>query len=134
MIQATQLLATFSKVCAVTAEEFSVLVTAERLVNIEVGLAIRHGGPLALTGAVVDGQTEVTDAVCLEVSAVTEPPPDLAAQVVAHCVGPAGVDQVPVAGVQRQLALLVQLQQTPIRANYTEAHFKWQKMSKTGSH
>ena len=110
MIQATQLLATFSKVCAVTAEEFSVLVTAERLVNIEVGLAIRHGGPLALTGAVVDGQTEVTDAVCLEVSAVTEPPPDLAAQVVPDSLAAPGVDEVPVTGVKGHLALPVQLQ------------------------
>merc|ERR1719412_58102 len=118
MIQANSL-ATFSKVRAVTPKEFSVLVTAERLVNIEVSVAIRHGGPLALTGAVVDGQTEVTDAVGLEVIAFAEPPPDLAAEIVAHCVGPAGVDEVPVTGVQWQLALLVQLQQTPIRARYT---------------
>jgi len=101
-------LATLSKVRAVTPKEFSVLVTAERLVNIEVGVAIRDGGPLAITGAVVDRQTEVLDPIFLEVGAIPEPPPDLAAEIVPDCVRAPGVDQVPVTGVQRELALLVQ--------------------------
>merc|ERR1711993_109503 len=101
-------LATLSKVTAVTPKEFSVLVTAERLVNIEGGVAIRDGGPLAITGAVVDRQTEVLDPIFLEVSAFPEPPPDLPAQIVPDCVSAPGVDQVPVTGVQRELALLVQ--------------------------
>jgi len=99
MIQANSL-TTFSKVRAVTPKEFSVLVTAERLVNIEVGVAIRHGGPLAVTGAVVDRQTEVLDAIFLEVSAIPEPPPHLAAQIVSDSVSAPGVDEVPVTGVQ----------------------------------
>ena len=90
-----------SKVRAVASEELPVLVTAERLVNVEVVVAVGHGGPLAVAGAVVDGQPEVTDPVGLEVRAVTEPPPDLATEVVSHGVRPPGVDQVPVAGVQR---------------------------------
>ena len=117
MIQAC-CLAGFSVWRAVTSEEFPILVTAERLVNIEAGLAIRHRSPLAATGTVVDWELEVTDPIGLEVGAVPQPPPDLAAQIVAHRVRPAGVDQVPVAGVQRQLALFVQLRKTSMIGRY----------------
>ena len=110
-----RLSASFSEFLPVASKEFSVRVTAERLVNIEVVVAVRNRSPVAATGAVVDGESEAADSIFLEVLAPPEPPPDLPAQIVAHCACAAGVDEVPVTGVQGQLPLLVQLQQIPVR-------------------
>ena len=110
-----RLSASFSEFLPVASKEFSVRITAERLINIEVVVAVRNRSPVAATGAVVDGESEAADSIFLEVLAPPEPPPDLTAEIVAHGASAAGVDEVPVTGVQGQLPLLVQLQQIPVR-------------------
>ena len=79
-----RLSASFSEFLPVASKEFSVRVTAERLVNIESSLTVRYWGPLTTTGAVVDRKLQVPDTVLLEVLAPPQPPSDLPAQVVPH--------------------------------------------------
>ena len=60
-----------------------------------------------MTVPVVEWQLEVPDPVRLEAGAATEPPLDLSAEIVADSGGATRIDQVLVAGVQRDAPLLV---------------------------
>ena len=87
----------------------AIRVAAQSLVEVEVVLPVSDGGPVPVAGAVVEGEPQVADAAGLEAGAPPEPPPDLPAQEVADGLGAARVDQVPVAGVQLDVLLAVQL-------------------------
>ena len=102
MIQAGYL-AGFSVWRAVTSEEFPILVTAERLVNIETLACdpVNHLGPLPPTRGVVDGNLDVVPPVRLEVLVVSQPSLDLPAEEVPDSFCRLGVDQVLLTGIQR---------------------------------
>ena len=77
--------------------------------KVEGACSVRDGGPVSVTGAVVEWKLEVLDTILLEVVAPSEPPPDLSAEVVSDCLRSPGVDQILVAGVQLDASLSIKL-------------------------